>query len=213
MGFNLIRFITDAQYRCVRRWYRDGGDQSLRYNYNLGPSDIVFDIGAYKGHFAEEVARRFGSKVEAFEPVGIYADAARARTAQFPSVQVHSFGLAKNAGQSSISIEGLASSRAAASRKTVVAEFRNIVEVCELLGSGGIALMKINIEGDEYEILPALMDAGFMTKIRDIQVQFHLFKSGDKARYRAIKERLERTHKLTWRYPFIWENWRLKANV
>ncbi len=212
MGFNLIRFITNPQYRSVRRWYRDGGDPQLRYNYDLNASDLVFDIGAYEGQFAEEIARRFGSKVEAFEPVAIYAETARKRTADFPSVRVHGFGLAKTSGQSSISIDGLASSRFSKDQETLIAEFKDVVEVCRSLGSNEIALMKINIEGDEYEVLPALMDAGLLPKIRDIQVQFHLFKPGDKARYRAIKERLEKTHELTWRYPFIWENWRLKVS-
>ncbi len=213
MGLNLIRFLTDGQYRSVRRWYRDGGDKQLRYNYDLGAADLVFDVGAYEGHFAEEVARRFGSKVEAFEPVGIYAETARRRTAAFPTVNVHEFGLAKIEGESKISIDGLASSRTAVSKQIVVAQFKNIVEICNTLAPGGISLMKINIEGDEYEILPALMDANFIPKIRDLQVQFHLFKSGDKARYRAIAARLEKTHELTWRYPFIWENWKLKSKV
>ncbi len=209
MGFNLIRFLTNPQYRTVRRWYRDGGDQQLRYNYDLKASDLVFDVGAYEGQFAEEIAKRFGSKVEAFEPVAVYAEIARKRTAAFPSVRVHSFGLARASGQSSISIDGLASSRSGKDLKTVIGEFKDVVEVCR--DSNEIALMKINIEGDEYEVLPALMDAGLMTRIRELQVQFHLFKPGDKGRYHVIKERLEKTHDLTWRYPFIWENWRLKA--
>ena len=42
----------------------------------------------------------------------------------------------------------------------------------------------------------------------NIQVQFHTVIEDWQARYDLIASRLSVTHELTWRTPFIWENWR-----
>lgn len=70
--------------------------------------------------------------------------------------------------------------------------------------------MKINIEGGEYQVIPALIDSGFIKNIRDIQVQFHDFIENAMAQRSEIRNRLKETHYLTYDYLFVWENWRLK---
>jgi hypothetical protein len=46
--------------------------------------------------------------------------------------------------------------------------------------------------------------------IKEIQVQFHLVE-GYQQMYEAIGNELNKTHCLTYRYPFVWENWRRKC--
>jgi len=48
-------------------------------------------------------------------------------------------------------------------------------EIFELIGQESIDLMKINVEGAEYPILKNLIESDKITKIKNIQVQFHLF--------------------------------------
>lgn len=36
-----------------------------------------------------------------------------------------------------------------------------------------IGLMKINIEGGEYELLERMIELGIINKVKDIQIQFH----------------------------------------
>ena len=75
-----------------------------------------------------------------------------------------------------------------------------------------VDLAKINIEGAEYDLLDDLLDSGCITVFRNLQVQFHDFVvENAAARMHAIQQRLAATHELTWQYPFVWENWRLKA--
>lgn len=69
-----------------------------------------------------------------------------------------------------------------------------------------VRLMKINIEGAEYAILNYLIDKDLLKEIQEIQVQFHIV-DGDTERYEQLKKRMELTHHITWRYPFVWENW------
>jgi len=209
----LRRYIFSPQYRAFLRWQAASGDEILRYDYDLMRDDIVFDVGAFKGEFAKVVAERFGCAVHAFEPVEAFADEAAARTAELTNVHVHRYGLADRAQTAAISVAGLASSRNTRGGTSVIARFSDVTATMRELAPHGVALMKLNIEGDEYQVLRRMIDAGLMSSVRNLQVQFHLLRFGDRWRYWSLRKRLEKTHVLIWRYPFIWESWRLKLPV
>ena len=70
-------------------------------------------------------------------------------------------------------------------------------------------MIKINIEGSEYDLLEHLIETYFIANIGNIQVQFHNFIDNAKERMRNIQTNLAKTHKLTYQYEFVWENWKL----
>ena len=84
-----------------------------------------------------------------------------------------------------------------------------ILSVREILPRERIDLLKLNVEGMEYEILESLLDSGSAARFANIQVQFHTVAPDWKARYDAIAEGLSKTHEITWRAPWVWENWKL----
>jgi FkbM family methyltransferase len=202
-----LRWLRDPQYRAYRKWVGDKGDTTRRFDINLKTDDTIVIVGAYKGAVTAEMAQRFGCTIHAFEPIEQFAEAARAHCAAFDNVKIHPFGLATENTTATISLEGDASSRNRGTSDTVVATFRNAAEVFNDLGLSKIGFMLINIEGDEYTLIPSLIDSGYITSIRQLQVQFHLIQPGDAERYDAIQSRLSATHRQTWRYPFIWEQW------
>ena len=71
-----------------------------------------------------------------------------------------------------------------------------------------IGLMKINIEGAEYDLLVHLIETSYIGRINNIQIQFHDFVKDAEKRMIEIEEKLAKTHKLTYQYPFVWENWK-----
>ena len=73
-------------------------------------------------------------------------------------------------------------------------------------------MIKVNIEGGEYDLLEFLIDSNYIEIIDNIQVQFHDFIPDAEERMKNIHKKLEKTHFLTWQYPFVWENWQLKSN-
>lgn len=73
-----------------------------------------------------------------------------------------------------------------------------------------IDLLKLNVEGLEYEILERLMSQRKITNIKQLLVQFHDFVPEHKKRYLKIVENLSKTHNLIWRFEFIWELWIIK---
>jgi hypothetical protein len=86
-----------------------------------------------------------------------------------------------------------------------------LVDMREFLSSAKILdidLIKINIEGGEYDLLEYMIREGLAQQCSDIQVQFHRFVPRADERRRAIRTALGQTHHLTYDYPFVWENWR-----
>ena len=72
-------------------------------------------------------------------------------------------------------------------------------------------LIKINIVGEEYEVLEILLKNNMISIFKNIQVQFHDFiVDNAKERMIAIQKKLALTHVLTFQYEFVWENWKLK---
>ena len=78
---------------------------------------------------------------------------------------------------------------------------------------GPIDLMKINIEGGEYDLLDHLIDTGFVKNIRNIQVQFHDFVPDAVKRMSSIHGKLMRPHETTYQYLFVWKKDKVIRNM
>ena len=78
------------------------------------------------------------------------------------------------------------------------------------LGVPNIDLLKMNIEGAEYEILEDIVSRGQLDRFVNIQCQFHMIDNHEE-RYKNLIKELEKTHYLVWRFPFVWENWTRKG--
>jgi hypothetical protein len=70
--------------------------------------------------------------------------------------------------------------------------------------------LKINIEGGEFDLLDHLIESGMIMCVRRLQVQFHDFVAGASTRRSEIRQRLKASHRETWCYDFVWEEWVLK---
>ena len=73
-----------------------------------------------------------------------------------------------------------------------------------------IDVAKINIEGGEYDLLPAIIAADEMRRFALLQIQFHLFEERYIAIREAILHDLAKTHEQDWCYEFVWEQWSLR---
>ena len=191
-------------------WFQDKGDSTHRLQYDLNASSIVLDLGGYEGQWASDIYSRYCCTVHVFEPVQAYAENIQRRFAGNAHIQVYPFGL--GATNTEIQI-GLSNDGSSVFQKTAQTETGQLVEAKAFFdrnGIGEIDLMKINIEGGEYEFLEYLLDTGLAVKIKNVQVQFHDFVPNAETRMKSIQERLSQTHSLTYQYEFVWENWRVK---
>jgi FkbM family methyltransferase len=125
-------------------------------------------------------------------------------------VSAYPFGLGARTETVSFSVANNASSVFDKSDEKEEVQIVSVKEFLEQHKISQVDLIKINIEGGEYELLEDILDSNMINVFNDIQVQFHDFFPEAKNRMNRIQERLAETHELTYQYEFIWENWRKK---
>lgn len=198
--------------RAKDAWFRRHGDDTLRLDYPLTANSIVFDVGGYQGDFAAAIHARFKCQVHVFEPVAFFREQMAVRFAGLPKIIIHPFGLAAADGQVRVSLAAESSSHVKpADQGGELCELRAFSAVAESLGAGEISLMKVNIEGAEFELIEHILERSWAERIVDLQVQFHLFAPDAPARRRNLRSKLRRTHRPTYEFFFIWENWRRRS--
>lgn len=170
--------------------------EHLRYEYDLRPDDLVIDIGAYRGEWAEQIYRLHKCKLILIEPT--------------PYILGFPYGeIVNKAAWTHDGVLKFGGAYYYSSSYEMPTDEYPCFDLNELLTKyDDIAVVKINVEGAEYELLNHIIDAGLHKRIRNLQVQFHLIEGQPvEEMYGAIAERLSETHKLTWRFGFCWENW------
>ncbi len=200
--------MVDAEQ--LRLWHANRGDQTLRLDYELDPDSIVFDLGGHRGDWAAGIFERYRCLIHIFEPVEEYADGIAARFDGNRKIFVHQFGLAGSTRRTALAVAGDASSiykKGEDQRRILLIKASDYLRLNRF---GRIALMKINIEGGEYNLLEHLIATDRIGAIDDIQVQFHDFVYHCQSRRKKIQAALQATHELTYEYDFVWENWHRK---
>ena len=191
-------------------WLEANGDKVLRMVYPLSSANIVIDVGGYEGQWASDIYSRYLCVVHVFEPIPQFAEDIRQRFRQNARIVVHECGLGGEEGELKFSIEGDASSSLVSGGRSVSVRVVAFDSWCRDNRIEKIGLMKINIEGGEYPLIEHLIQSGWISKVGNLQVQFHDFFPEARSRMNAIQERLAQTHQQTYEFEFVWENWMLK---
>jgi FkbM family methyltransferase len=97
--------LRDRNLIALRKWRSVNGDETLRYNYKLNSKSLVFDIGAYKGDFTDDIVKLFDCYVYLFEPVPQYFNYCKDRFKNNPKIKCFNFGLSEQDKHDFISIE------------------------------------------------------------------------------------------------------------
>lgn len=170
--------------------------EHLRYEYDLKPDDVVIDLGAYRGEWAQEIRARYGCCVICVEP-----------TDSIDGWECETIKKAAWIFDGKLRFGGAFYYTSAFEDQTHEYECFDVNSLLSRFDE--IALLKMNVEGAEYDLLTYMYQGDMIRRIRDLQVQFHLVQGEDSLmRYEVISELLNETHSLTWEYPFVWENWR-----
>jgi len=203
--------LRDKFLLNAKRWFSDRGDETHRLNYSLNEQSVVVDLGGYQGDFAAAIYERYKTTVHVFEPMPSFFEHCVRRFHDNVKIISHCYGLSASAGNFPItnSANGSSFINKIDQEETLIAEIRAADLTFNALGLDKIDLLKINIEGGEYDVLPCLIDSGWINNIRNIQVQFHNFVPDAENKRNEIIKKLSKTHRQTWCYEFIWENWEL----
>jgi FkbM family methyltransferase len=196
--------------RC-ESWFRVNGDTTLRLNYDLNSNSLVFDLGGYEGQWAADIFIKYKCHILIFEPYKTYAENIEKRFSHNDKVKVFTFGLSSESQTLELCISDDASSLFKKGQNAVAVYLKKASDFFKENKIDKIDLMKINIEGGEYDLLEHLIESQLIKEIKNLQVQFHDFIIPNaKERMNKIQHELSKTHILTYQYEFVWENWKLK---
>lgn len=193
-----------------RSWVNADGDNTLRQEYELSTEDIVLDVGGFEGQWASDIFSRYLCTIHVFEPVPHFAKAIRKRFTGNPNIYVHEVALGNSNKKLSICVDGDASSTIVPGETNIDISIASCHDIIIENGWNEIALMKINIEGGEYDLLEHMIESKMISRVRNIQIQFHDFVPNARTRMMSIQNSLRETHDLIYYFPFIWEGWRRK---
>lgn len=209
--FKILKSSERIQKRRCKAWFEIDGDSTLRLNYDLNCNSVIYDVGGYHGDFASDIHNKYGSKIFVFEPVNFFFDLIHNRFLFNKNINVFNFGLGGYTRNEYITM--LDNSSSLYSKKGEKSEIL-IKSIADFMFENDhqiVDLIKLNIEGGEYELLNSLIDSNLICRFKNIQVQFHDFIIDNaEEQMEALQKKISITHSLSWQYKFVWENWELK---
>jgi FkbM family methyltransferase len=212
--FNKIRlvFFPSIREKEVKRYFKDGGDERFRYDFDLNNESIVFDLGGYKGQWASDIYSRFNCYISVFEPVKDYYEKITDRFKFNSKIKTYALALSKENRDDKIAMSDDGSSLFKENSQRELIHFVDVLDFFTKSQVTKIDLMKINIEGGEYDLLDRLIETNLINNISFLHIQFHDFVPDADERMEKIKKNLILTHSLELEYKYVWENWKLKTS-
>lgn len=191
----------------VQRWFGDGGDDKFRYNYNLNKDSIVFDVGGYQGKWSSKINELYNCNIFIFEPIKSYYEKLTIDFNGNQNVKIFNFGLSNKNSKISINILGDGSSIYIDGKNKETIELKSIESFIINENINSVDLLKLNVEGEEYNIMESIFESGLQNKIINYQIQFHNFIPDCDHRREQIRNKLKETHNEIYCYDFVWESW------
>lgn len=191
----------------INKWFSLNGDKTFRLNYELNEKSVVFDIGGYQGDWSKEIYNKYGCNIIVFEPLKEHYENIKKLFLNNDKIIIHNFGLSDKDEEMEIAILGDATSLFKLNETNNIEKIKLVDSNVFLENYDIIDLMKINIEGSEYGLLNYFIKHNIQHKIKNIQIQFHSFIDNAHILKKEIENELLKTHKKTYDFPFIWENW------
>lgn len=182
-----------------------------RRDYKLNENSVVFDVGGYKGDFTNDIYNKYKCNICVFEPIKGYFEKIDKRFRDNDKIQVYNYGLSDENRTCQISVCADSSSIYKNTGSKEEIHVYNVVDVFSNLEITTIDLMKINVEGSEYDILPKLIDSDLVEKVNNLQIQFHHFVENAETKRKIITKLLKMTHTCDWCEDWVWESWSKKG--
>lgn len=182
--------------------------EKLKFTTEFASNGLVLDIGAYLGDFVYKLSKlKPGMTFKAYEPVPEFYEKCVSRFNEKKNIEVFPYAVTCDGRDIYFSIDG-PRSKAEASENNPVYRSLSVDQI--MVGIDEVELLKMNIEGMEYECLIRLFENGEIRKIRHLLIQFHNFNLEHEQVYAKIQTLLEKDFTSLFKFKWKWELWRIK---
>lgn len=193
----------------VKSWNKMNRENDLRFHYpHLNKNSVVIDLGAYVGSWSEEILKRYGCTVHAFEPLPGFFFQAYQKLSKYPNGYVHQFAVGDSDRKEKLSFFEDGSTFFIAGGQEIEVTVRDFLKVLKETRLSEIGLIKMNVEGSEYEILEKLIQNSSLSISKSYQIQFHREISNHQERRKSIQESLRQSGFVCdYNVDWVWESW------
>lgn len=190
-----------------------------RYEYpGLDHESTVIDLGGFNGDWFKAMSLKYGSRFFVFEPISDFNDRCRRAVVSLPQpnrerIQLSMYAVGGQTREERWHIKGDMTGHF--NKENEETDRVIIIDVNKLLDTlplpPVIDLIKINIEGMEFEVLEALIESGRITRFKNIQVQPHAVFPRASERWAFIDSELQKTHELKYHKEWVWSGYTLRT--
>jgi FkbM family methyltransferase len=143
----------------------------------LGSSSVIYSCGVGRDiSFERAMIERYGVTVHAFDPTPLALTWARSQQLP-PNFHLHEMGIAPYDGvarfqpPSKAKFESYSMVRRSGLGHSILAPVRRFGTLAEMLGHTRVDILKMDVEGAEYEVLPDILSSSI--PVGQILVEFH----------------------------------------
>ena len=190
-------------------FFRDGGNEIIYKRLELDNNSMVIDGGGYHGEFIDKILINFGCKVDSYEPLVNEFNKLEKKYFYNDKVKIYNQAIYSDTKELYLSQEGISSSVITGSDAKKNLKIK-AVDIIEIINDKKIVdLLKLNVEGAEYEIMNRIIDSNNLDKFRSFLIQYHRsVENCEELRKKIRKILLEKNFKEIFNYDFVWEYWR-----
>jgi len=182
-------------------WFQARGDETLALDWpGVDENSVVWEIGGYKGRWANQMAMKYNPTVYVFEPQDWAFDEIKVQMGHNAKAHLYQFGLWTHAAKMTLNEYGrdggtLMQPEAKDPHPVMVTDVYSFF-IHEHLENIDVCLM--NIEGGEFVLLPYMIGMGMMPHIKYFWCQWHLFVQSSAEKMIRLHKMLAQTHDMYW---------------
>ena len=192
----------------IQKWFADRGDYTHILNYDLNENSNVIDLGGYTGVWADLMIEKYNPNLYILEPVFSFYSGMVSKFSNNNKVRLMNVGIGTKDEDGVIYLSNDGTSSNLSDGETIDVKFNTFETILESWNLSEVDLLQMNIEGDEYPVLEHMIETGYINKIKNIQIQFHLGIEEAVEKRDKIRENLiANGFKIKFDYPFVWESW------
>jgi FkbM family methyltransferase len=208
--------MEKGETRDFDSYFKFGNSGRYKHHSYLKNNGVIVEIGGFTGEDTQTFLEQYPDvTMHVFEPHPTYFSSLVERFKGNPKVISYPFGLDEASKIAFLVDSSDGSSAYSGTGQKIPIFLREAVQELKSIVSQhkkSIDLLNINCEGCEYGLLEQILEQNSAHLIENIQVQFHPIESIDSTpRYCRIQSLLSKTHKKTFYYHYVWENWKRSA--
>lgn len=173
----------------------------------LEQEGLVLDIGSYVGNYTRKVlVKNPKMTFWLYEPIPSYFNTCVNKFKNRENIVVYQTAVSADGRNFQMQSDGLRSRQgSAASSEGISVDSISIQTIFDSVTE--IELVKMNIEGMEYECLEQLIHSNSLIKSKYLLIQFHNFEKESHNRRDVLRKKISRNFNNIYTFEWMWELW------